>query len=491
MSMNKVGKLGYNSGVFSVFLNCLSNKKSAQDVQTLDAYDEDERDLDELKQADLNNHKYDNARNFIETLYEGTGITFEYFMRDPNGVVQRSIPNKMPDIKAVVTDWDGTVGDLYEKQADAVWEFIMHICKTRGITSDFLQDYLKEGGKTEKHFTSYDFFSIEGLERILKSEPFSVKNPQTETFYSKDFSAEDKDFVEGKLKSLMDAAYSHVYKDAIKLFKDLQARKVPVFVHTDSPFSELIDKLIAVSECTDIPNADKPIKFRTENGNIIGLENSVFVGLSVQVSESDWKRIKNDEKRMSVIAALQKEGISIIENTGDERKPAPGPLAKIQSSLLANYGEIKPSEMLMMGDILSKDGAFALQNDMYYAWPGHKAKLTRKAVAINRITAAGNTKHKNRILGQIRPFADNYLGNNPDNMKKICNTMAVCRSYTELKTIFNFKEWTLVNAKSTERLPVSAQNKFNSNRKMVVVEPKKPLSLSNLVVLLRRKQREL
>jgi len=472
MSKGEINKPEYNSGAFSVFSSAdfekaLTTGKVNLDTKT-DAYDEDERDLKALKFANLNDAKYDNARNFIEALYAGTDVTFEYFMRDKNGIVQRSIPNATPEISAMVTDWDGTVGNLYEKHAYAVWTLLDHISETRKIDFRFLQDYLKEGGKTEEYFSSYDFFSVEGMEKILKSKHFSSEHPQTGLPYTRDFAAEDADFIEKTLKPAMEAAYSHVYGDAIVLFKELRAQGVPVFVHTDSPFSELVDKLIAVSDSPYIRDEDKPIKFKKDNkGNIIGVERSDFVGFSVLYNLTPEQ--ENDAKISSVVKALKSYGIDIIKNNFDERKPNPEPLAKIIASLKKmGYGDVKPSEMLMVGDILSKDGAFALQNDMYYAWPGHKAKLSEMAVAINRITAAGNPMHKNRILGQIRPFADRYLKDSPENMERICKTMAVCRSYKDLMSIFNFRGRDIQDTKNKEN-PLVSSNRIYKKGTMDVV----------------------
>ena len=448
MSKDSSGKVGFNSGVVFSFSKKMDLRRRT--TGRPDDYDEDERDLEELEKANLDNPKYDNARKFIDTLYAtADGITFEYFMRDKNGVTQRPIPNSRPEIKAVVTDWDGTVGNLYEKQAKAIWEFIRYIGETRKIDIAFLQDYLKEGGRTEEFFTSYDFFSLDGLKNILSSAPFSSFNPQTGEKYECDFSKSDMKFLEGQLNDLMYAAYSHVYPDAIRLFHKLQAKNVPIFVHTDSPFSELVDKLIAVSNNSEIADKDKPIKFDIRNGKIVGVKSSVFVGFSVLYNLTPEQ--EQEPRIKEVLAAFETAGIAVIKNSFEERKPNPQPLTKIKSALNdMGYGQLQSSDMLMLGDILSKDGAFAFQNGMYYAWPGYKAKLSKKAVAVNRITAAGNAMHKNRILGQIRPFADKYLKGDEQNMANIAKTMAVCCDYMELDDMFRFEQsrgFARINAK--------------------------------------------
>ncbi len=117
--------------------------------------------------------------------------------------------------------------------------------------------------------------------KILKSEPFTLKSPKDKAEYNQDFCQRDAKFVEETLKPLMLEAYAHVHSDAITLLDELLAHHVPVFVHTGSQLTEFIDKLCAASDYSSINDYEKPIKFTRNKNDELVVKRCVFTGFSV------------------------------------------------------------------------------------------------------------------------------------------------------------------------------------------------------------------
>jgi len=338
----------------------------------------------------------------------------------PKGLLSKG--QEVPDIKVVVADWDGTVGDYYEYIATAVDRLLEYISDTRGINRKELDKQLIQFGKDKvaECFYGPSYFSVGGAREILRS-------PELQSLSSKKVSAKtDENFLKYVFHPLLTEAYAHIYDDTKEFFKTLDGKGVPIYIHSDSPVSEMIDKLKYSKMATFVYD---------DNNNIVAVKNCMFKGISAKK-----RRVLNTPEEQHLVDVFKASGIDLILNTQEECKPSPAPLKKIQESLMSKgYSVIQPYEMLMVGDFMAKDGMFAANTGMYFAWPGERAIKTDKAVQVNKVTAAADVGYRNNISKQLEVLVNEMLGRDTDKMQAFADITAICKDYTTLLKYFSFK----------------------------------------------------
>ena len=220
--------------------------------------------------------------------------------------------------------------------------------------------------------------------------------------------------------------YSDTYDDAKSMIEHLNAKKVPIIIHTDSPLAEFIQKL----KSTDL------VEFSTVNGKLT-VTKSAFTGLSIN------SNINVDDKETApYVEALEKAGVFVVLNTKEEVKPATSPFNKIKYRMAMRGYDLKPEETLVIGDHLRKDGMFARNIGSYFAWPGQLTVLSPLAVAMNRVSAGGWDKFKNRFVAQLNQLLSMEL-KTPEAREDFAKRMSVCHDYSQLydekANFFTFK----------------------------------------------------
>ncbi len=401
-----------------------------------------EKKAEMLLSQDLSNSEYNKLREFLTGLYEDEEV--DNIVKHAS---RRKVPlvnGQKPVIKAVVVDWDGTIGAYYEKHALVVDTLLHYVSKTRDIPYDFLQEQLKEyiADTVVNSFkiVGHDLFTKDGIKRILETMPLAVFNPSKPLSpseyerYSKDFSAEDKKFVDSTLAPMLDETNGHVYDDMSELLNILNKKQVPVFVHTESSLDEFVDKLLATSDNKLIKDEDKPILFERKNGKLT-VKRCAFVGFSIP--KPDKEELKNKPEIKEVLDALASKDIDII--WAGKKKPEAEPLNDIKKSLNKRFKfNIKNSEMLMLGDMLQKDVASALEagQGMYSAVSFSKMVQSDLLFRMNAITAAWRPSLKKHFLKQLKEFSDKYWDKRSE---EIIKTLAVCNEYTDLPFMFDFR----------------------------------------------------
>ena len=389
-----------------------------------------------LARLDLQEQSLQSSIKFLDIVYsDDENMTAErFFLGQSEHDNQpfdrnRAIPGVRPTIKAVITDWDGTVGDYYEYIAYAVSSLLDYMSYTRKIDRTELDAYLINLGKTRAApcFEGPSYFSVNGARDILRSEQVAQICPRH--IDAEHLACLDEMFLENIFSQKLSAAYSHIYDDAVKFFNDLHSKDVPIFIHSDSPLSEMLKKLEESKMATFDYDSD---------GNIIAVRNCLFAGLSAKRDRAYGEDAARKEQ--SLIKAFSESGIDLIVNSPEECKPNPAPLSKIQSSLQKQgYGWIQPKEMLMIGDFMSKDGYFALNSGTYFAWSGERAIKSDVAVDVNKVTASADIGYRNNISKQFEVFTNNVLGGDEQKMRQVADVMAIYVDYSCIPNFFDFQ----------------------------------------------------
>ncbi len=379
-----------------------------------------------LKQIDWKKKKYADMHAFFDSL----GIDIHDFLEasensniNKDSVSRRIDQNNPPVIKTVIMDWDGTIGNYYEKFAETLNVFLNHIAITRNINNRFeLEDILKDQVKKDDEVGRL-LFSKDGCRQIL-SQYYSGNSYQEPT--KGFFKAIDEYFLDQILVNMQKQMYSDTYEDAKLMIEHLNYNKVPIIVHTDSPLAEFIQKL----QSTDL------IKFATVDGKIV-VTKSVFSGLSINSNIN-----VDDQYTAPYVEALERAGIFVILNNKDEAKPNATPFNRIKYRMAMKGYEVKSTETLVIGDHLRKDGMFAKNIGSYFAWPGQLTVMSPLAVAMNRVSAGGWDKFKNRFLAQLNQLLNMELITSEDR-KDFISRMSICHDYSQLYSseakFFTFK----------------------------------------------------
>ncbi len=389
-----------------------------------------------LNHINFDEHRMQAVKQLLQILYPDMKAEdfFSFSKENPidrNRPIPGVLPNtsKKPDIEVVVADWDGTVGDYYEYIAEAVDTLLWYTAETRGINREELDKHLIQFGKDKvaECFKGPAYFSVGGAREILNSQ--QLRNISSKDIDVASLSQKDDIFLDTIFHSRLISAYSHIYSDTLEFFGALQDKNIPVYIHSDSPLSEMIEKL----------KYSGMAKFKyDENGEIIAVEKCMFAGISTKKDRGE--PTINAAKEERLINMFKEKGIDLILNTQEECKPDPRPLTKIQDSLeKKGYGRIAPDKMLMVGDFMAKDGMFAAKAGMYYAWPGDRAIKTDKAVKVNKITAAADIGYRNNISKQLEVLANEMLDRDTDKMQDFAKHTAICKDYTTLLEYFRFE----------------------------------------------------
>ncbi len=389
-----------------------------------------------LQFIDLKEERMQPVVTFLEKIYTNMSAANFFGITDENEDVNktilvvdrnRPIPHKRPNIEVLIADWDGTVGDYYEGIAYAVGSLLEYIANTRGLLRDDLEEKLIALGKNKVAdcFLGPAYFSVGGARKILNSKELSdlCKSGLNKTFLSK----LDEGFLNQTFKNLMIEAYAHVYEDTKMLFNTVYAWGVPIYIHSDSPLPEMIDKL----------KYSGMAKFEYDKeGNITAVKDCIFSGISAK--KAGKGDVLNAEE-VYLIKVFKEAGIDLILNSQEECKPSPAPLAKIQSSLEnKGYGKIPADKMLMVGDFMAKDGMFAKNTGMYYAWPADRAIKSDEAVRVNKVTAAADVGYRNNISKQLEVLTNDMLKNDEKEMEAFAAMTAICADYVKLLDFFSF-----------------------------------------------------
>ena len=150
----------------------------------------------------------------------------------------------------------------------------------------------------------------------------------------------------------------------------------------------------------------------------------------------------DDQYTAPYVEALERAGIFVILNNKDEAKPNATPFNRIKYRMAMKGYEVKSTETLVIGDHLRKDGMFAKNIGSYFAWPGQLTVMSPLAVAMNRVSAGGWDKFKNRFLAQLNQLLNMELITSEDR-KDFISRMSICHDYSQLYSseakFFTFK----------------------------------------------------
>ncbi len=354
----------------------------------------------------------------MHAFFDSLGIDLQDFLAvsdhkniDKRSVSRRLNPDNPPVINTVVMDWDGTIGNYYEKFGEALNVFLNHISYTRNIDRWQLEDDLKNQVKKNDEIGRL-LFSKDGCKQILEQCYPTCRYPEINPSF---LHAIDDYFIEGELVKAQEKMYSDTYFDAHLLINHLNKQNIPVIIHTDSPLAEFIQKL----ESTNL------VKFATIKGELRVVKSS-FTGLSINENIND-----KDAETAKYVKALEQAGVFVVLNSKEEAKPNPEAFGKIKQRMTQKGYLLNPDNILVVGDHLRKDGMFAKNIGAYFAWPGQLTVMTPLTVAMNRVSAGGWDKFKNRFVSQLHQLLNSEL-KDPKEREAFVKKMSVCHDYSQL-----------------------------------------------------------
>ncbi len=237
-----------------------------------------------------------------------------------------------PEINLVLLDWDGTVGESYNELGKCLRTLIAYICQSRKIAQPEVLKIMDYECKRREYFGFEDFFSSYGVARILAS-PFLAK---------KELSSVDEAFIQGAMNKDLHNLYASFYPSVRTFLKEMQKQGIDVLIFTDTPISEQIDKMTAAGV----------IGFRENTDGTKELSECLISGLSAR--DDIHKRPRPEAE----IKALEGAGKIIVSSY--HVKPHTEAMDKIKAALAKQGKEIKPENILVIGDSLNRDALFAL-----------------------------------------------------------------------------------------------------------------------------------
>ncbi|MBR7159279.1 MAG: HAD family hydrolase [Alphaproteobacteria bacterium] len=237
-----------------------------------------------------------------------------------------------PEIKLVLLDWDGTVGESYNELGKSLRTLISYLAETRKLTLSEVTDILDFECKRREHFGFEDFFSAYGIQRVLSSPMLARK----------ELIAQDEAFMQTDMEADLLRLYQSFYPSVRTFLQQMQEAGNEVFIFTDTPISEQIDKMIAAGV----------IAFRDTKDGEKELSYCLIGGLSAREDIHD-RPFKEAE-----VNAMQKAGKIVVSN--HHVKPHTEAMEKITEALHRQGRDIKPENILVIGDSLNRDALFAL-----------------------------------------------------------------------------------------------------------------------------------
>jgi len=347
-----------------------------------------------------------------EFIAECLGTTREQIMSSP--YIYNKDEGKQ-EINLIISDLDNTLIDAYSDAAKMFLDLEKYIAQGTGYTVARTHNILRKEINTEKHFTSAELFSVDGYKKVLASPIWGgIK-------VSGDIVAH---FDEGFQKS-----YSCTYPDALEMFKKLHGY-IPIVIHTDAPLEQAVNKLIKGGFIS--------LK-RDANGKLHAT--SLVSGISASNRSSSKDPIaqaKANRQMAELKEALDEIGVFIISYDKEHEKPSPKPLEKILSELQKTTGlTFAKDKILMMGDSLSKDIAFAINAGIKSAW---MLGCTRASDNVRHLEHASSAnRHAMSWQKQFKFFYRKVGSDREDKIRKLLADTTICISHNDLLKKYIFK----------------------------------------------------
>lgn len=274
------------------------------------------------------------ANKIIDDFFAFSGIDEDNIKKQ---VIKKPLSYR-PEINLVLLDWDGTVGDSYNELGKLIRTLIFYLSKSRNLSQTNIIDILDFECKRRENFGFEDFFSVYGIKKILGLPLFSKD----------DFSVEDNIFLENNLNKDLESLYTTFYPFVRDFLEKMQKADIDVFILTDTPLSEQIDKM----------KLSEVIAFKDKGEGRKELSYSLISGISTR------KDIHDRPYPEAEIKALEESGKIVISNY--HVKPHNEAMDKISLFFKQKGIEIKPENILVIGDSLNRDGLFALTNKTHF-----------------------------------------------------------------------------------------------------------------------------
>lgn len=347
-----------------------------------------------------------------EFIAECLGTTREQIMSSP--YIHNENEGKQ-EINLIISDLDNTLIDAYSDAAQMFLDLEKYIAQGTGYTVARTHNILRKEINTEKHFTSAEFFSVDGYKKVLASPIWGGMK------VSGDIVAH---FDEGFQKS-----YSCTYPDALEIFKKLHSY-IPIVIHTDAPLEQAMDKLIKGGFIS--------LK-RDASGKLHAT--SLVAGISASNRSSSKDPIaqaKANRQMAELKEALKEIDVFVFAYDKEFEKPSPKPLEKILSELQKSTGLTFAKEnILMMGDSLSKDIAFAINAGIKSAW---MLGCTRASDNVRHLEHASSAnRHAMSWQKQFKFFYRKVGSDRADKIRELLADTTICISHNDLLKKYIFK----------------------------------------------------
>lgn len=247
--------------------------------------------------------------------------------------------NRKQSIKLVVTDADGTYQQFWYYFVPAMRKFVPEMAHKLGISMD---DVSKELGRVMMEQKTHEYpwtLELTRFRKEWKGSPAEFRQEFVVPFWA----YMDKYRIK----------YLRLLDDVLETFVELKRRRIPVAILSDAPY------YMAVSRATQV--------------GVDGLIDAMYALESAPPPTNlvlDPEDLKYGMDRVRQFEATRTKFALSRKLPVDFEKPNPRGLAQVMEDF-----NVKPSEVLFIGDSLVKDGGVAQAHGVKYVWARYGVTL--------------------------------------------------------------------------------------------------------------------